>query len=1112
MEKTTNIIGVIDIETNCLLADAIDFSSMPYRLKSDVKLWCVSVRNLNTGEVRTLVKSEATKESLDALLRPFNIVIAHNGHKFDFVKLMLLGLIEYKIGYLGEKDLLNGREVRLLDTLIMSRLSNPDRLGGHSLGVWGQRVGDLKIDYREALIEKGALERNSPKGFEFTFYDELMPEYCEQDTLVTGKVYIELMKEFNKHGGWSYALQQEHKLADLAIRRECVGFKFDRELALANLEELTSKMTALQDKVNPLLPKKPLTQAELNSFTPPSTQLKKDGEWSSHMLNFFKRNGIEEYKNNEKYFIYKGSLYEVPFQNALETEREATIDDLDVVKSHLITLGWKPSEWKERDLTKDSKKQSISLDKQKKALERYLKETLDGKFKEQRLKILGLTEENVERELKKQLGGRRAVKVPTSPCIRVGVTKELCPNLISIGDEVSFANDVAEYYTYRHRRSAIAGGDIDEMDFDEETPNTGYLANYRESDGRIPTPSIEVGAATNRYKHISVANVPRASSLFGKEMRSMFGCGEGYVQFGFDYASLEARIEGHYVYDYEGGAELAVSLLAEKPNDIHCYSEDTEILTEEGWKSFGEVSTKIKVAQYNPNKDCLEMVYPNEVVWQKHKGDMISIKSGNTDQLLTSNHRVLSFTEAGYAKESIAKDFKPLGDRYFKLASKFDGGISNDKDDFLKLVVATQADGYLSKDCSAIIFSFTRVEKYKRLIQILNSLEADFTESKFFRKNREELTVRLKSSSLTRQVRSWLGEKKQFTYKLLGLSVSMRKLIIEELRYWDGTLKSNGDLILDQTSKESIDIIQGVCASIGIKSKVNSYNKLTSFGKCKIYRVYISTATKPITQLRSCKSEVVKYEGYVGCVSVPSTFVLVRRNGKVFISGNTLTGIKMGIPRDQAKSVNYAILYGASANKFVSMLGMTKSEAEQFYSDYWDSNPALKALKNDKDKEWMSSGKESIKSIDGRRIRIRSQHSILNALFQSAGVICAKYITVKLCQKMEALGYIIDPFKGVLDFSPMIEYHDENQTLIRPDLLSFKKFKTKEDAKLFCQEWKGEQLGAIQEGKEGSYYITLPSVLSMAVTESIKEVEEMFKMKVELGYEYVTGRDWYACH
>lgn len=784
----------LDIESSGLLAQMVDFSSQPYKLNSEARIWCISLTDVNTFETKNLTGTEITRESVEDLLSGYNIIVCHNGHKFDLVVLQLFNLIDYSIGYMGEKDLLFGREVRFLDTLIMSRLINPDRLGGHGLASWGERVGEQKTNYYQELIDKGVIDKDFPKDQLFTFFDPLMVSYCDQDTVVTAKTYLQLLQDYKGYNGWAKALQQEHKLADLAIRRESLGFYFDKDLALKNLDFLSNKMEELSNIVTPLLPKKPLNKGELSDYTAPKNQFKADGSLTSHMVKFIQRMGAE-YDEDRQMIIYNGHHFSLPLTEPLETERIATIDDLDVVKEYLIELGWNPTEWSERDLTKDSKKQNLPLAKRQVALKKYVEETLGGKYKKQRLELLGATEENLERHLMKNISGNRNVKVFTTPHVRVGVTKELCPNLIKLGDIVSFAKDFAEYTTYKHRKNSIAGGDTDEMDFDTEVPNTGYLANVRESDGRIPTPAIEVGAATNRYKHIAVANIPRTSSLFGHEMRALFGCGEGYVQFGFDYASLEARIEGNFVMDYEGGKELAESLLAEKPNDIH-----------------------------------------------------------------------------------------------------------------------------------------------------------------------------------------------------------------------------------------------------------------------------------------------------------------------------SLTAIKNNIPRDDAKSVNYAILYGASANKFVKMLGFTKSQAEEFYKNYWDNNPALKQLKEDKEKEWLQSGKKFITSIDGRRINIRSQHSILNALFQSAGVICAKYVLVKFFKKIESLGYATDVFKSKVEVAEMISYHDECQFAVKTDMFNFEVFDTEEEAEQFKDNWGGDQLGGIQKGKNNKYYITLPNIISQTITESIAEVEREFDMKVSLGCEYVVGRNWADCH
>lgn len=794
---------VVDIETNDLLANMVDFSSLPYRLKKEARLWCIVVRDIDTKAVTRLTSPTGlgiTKAQVQQALEGATEIIAHNGIKFDFLVLKLFGVLDYTIGYLDKPDTIFNQEVKVTDTLIRSRLYNPDRYGGHGLKPWGERLSNLKDDFRQQSIDAGIILKTAPKAAEFQQYSEIMVDYCEQDTLVTELVHYELEKEAISYPRWSRPEKLENKLADLAIRRESYGFHFDRDLALWALDDLQQKMKVLADNVTPRLPPKKMNKGTVKGYTPPALQLKQNGAPTVHMLNFAKKHDAE-IDVEHKLFVYKGYARQIPFTDPIETEEVATIDDLDHVKLYLISLGWMPTEFKIRDLTKNSKKQSIPFDKQVAALDTWIDQTFDDqKYIVGRLSELGISggKEVVRAKLLKKLEGGKACKVPTSPSVRVGVEKELCPNLTKLGEKVAFANDFSLYLTYRHRKSSIAGGDIEDMDFDEETPNTGFLSMYREADGRVPTPSIEIGASTNRYRHIGVCNIPRASSEYGNYMRSMFGCGSGMVQLGFDFSSLEACMQGHYILAFDG-AELAIQLLAKKPNDIH------------------------------------------------------------------------------------------------------------------------------------------------------------------------------------------------------------------------------------------------------------SLNAIKLFGAVDF--------------------------------------------------------------RDSAKSISYALMYGASYQKLKSMLGLSDAEAKELFDAYWAAVQPLSDLKDAVGTSWKNRGKLYVVGLDGRKIMTRSQHSLLNALFQSAGVICAKYATVSLYELLEAQGFNCDPFEhGDLDMCGMIEYHDECQLAVNPKHAKYKIFKSKDEALEFVKEWKGEQLGSIVEGKDDTFVIALPNLVSRAITEAIRLAVLETKLKVPLGMEWVVHKTWMGCH
>lgn len=554
---------VFDIETNGFIEDMVDYSSFPYKLNDSARIWVVSIRDRVTGKVTTRHLEGITREWMEEALKNVKVLVAHNGIEFDLPALKLFGLIDYKVGYPGESSTVNGKDCLILDSLLFSRLLDPDRLGGHSLAALGKGTGELKTDFRQLCIDKGYIEKGSPRGQEFRQFVPEMIEYCDQDTLVNTLILDDLEKEYKKGGRWKAALELESKLADLGVARSHFGFELDVDLAKKNFKELTTLMQQMSEEVEPLLPPCPLNKGESNFYTPPATQITKSGKLGAHFVNFIKRTGAKLLERDGEYQVkFEGKVFSVPFEEPIKTHREATIDDMDHIKQFLIDEhGWVPSEWRVRDLTVDSKKNKLPYDKRMAAFERWLAETLGGKYMDSRLKIVGedykvSNVKKLRQEISKRLKSDWPVRVPTSPPIKVGVAKNLCDNLVKLGSKVEFARSFADYLTYKDRRSNIAGGsNIDEVDLDIERPSSGYLSAYREEDSRIPTRAFTIGTNTFRYSHIGVVNIPRVTSMYGAPMRAMFTAGKGYVQLGFDFSGLESRVQSHYIHNFEGGDE-----------------------------------------------------------------------------------------------------------------------------------------------------------------------------------------------------------------------------------------------------------------------------------------------------------------------------------------------------------------------------------------------------------------------------------------------------------------------------------------------------------------------------------------------------------------------------
>lgn len=606
---------VWDIEaTNLLNSESIDYTSIPYKLKDSFKIHCIVVAVQMNGKEYLYGFHEGDKYifdgrhhsltvdgityALEAGYEPVDYIhkkledfpafikaipenskiIAHNQINYDLLAVKLYWGIPYAVEVdvdlnkpLGD-DYWDDKKVIFDDTLVRSKTLNPDRFGGHSLDNLSQKGEAQKIAFRKHL----------PQEERFKHFGPDMLYYNIWDVKANKAVAKQLDEEMNLYGWkekWHKALKLEKAVAELITRQEHRGFKFDVELAQRNLDELDKLMQERKEKIEKILPDRPATKKVQGDFTPPKIQFKKNGDLSSNLIKFAEKIGAEIV---DKTFVFSGKSYELPLPlEPLVTTMEATINDTTHIKEWLVGLGWQPSEYKEKDLTTDVKKNRLSEDKIKAAIARYVEQTVESNFCKDRCEHLGIhvgprmTKESIASklnyELNKRTERRGGIKVLTNPSFTVGQEKEICPNLQQLAnskEELNCITDITEYLTYRHRRNSILGGGAD-WDDDEE-PEKGYLAAVRE-DGRIPTPADTCGAATSRFKHRLVTNIPRVTSLYGYNMRAMFGVDEHCYQIGYDFDSLEAREEANFCWDYEQGdeKEYCNSLLLDKPNDVH---------------------------------------------------------------------------------------------------------------------------------------------------------------------------------------------------------------------------------------------------------------------------------------------------------------------------------------------------------------------------------------------------------------------------------------------------------------------------------------------------------------------------------------------------------------
>ena len=143
-------------------------------------------------------------------------------------------------------------------------------------------------------------------------------------------------------------------------------------------------------------------------------------------------------------------------------------------------------------------------------------------------------------------------------------------------------------------------------------------------------------------------------------------------------------------------------------------------------------------------------------------------------------------------------------------------------------------------------------------------------------------------------------------------------------------------------------------------------------------------------------------------------------SGDIHTANQTAAGLET---RDQAKTFIYAFLYGAGDAKIGSVVGGSAAHGKRLKAAFLENTPALAKLRS---KVMADAETGFLTGLDGRRIRVRSQHAALNTLLQGAGAVVMKQAIV-----------ILYDLLGRVDFKLVAQVHDEWQIECRPDDADF---------------------------------------------------------------------------
>jgi len=190
---------IFDIETNGL---------------APTKVWCIVTKDIDTGSVVTYVEGQWSQ--FNKAIAQAQEVIGHNIIGYDIPACKRILKTDFST-------------VKITDTLVMSRLANPQR-EAHSLGHWGEKLGYPKGDYSD-----------------WTQYTPDMLTYCKQDVTVNHEVYKALLKELEEFS--SDSLELEHGVQSIIQQQIRNGWLLDQPKARDLIAELKEKAYDLEEEV-----------------------------------------------------------------------------------------------------------------------------------------------------------------------------------------------------------------------------------------------------------------------------------------------------------------------------------------------------------------------------------------------------------------------------------------------------------------------------------------------------------------------------------------------------------------------------------------------------------------------------------------------------------------------------------------------------------------------------------------------------------------------------------------------------------------------------------------------------------------------------------------------
>ena len=318
-------------------------------------------------------------------------------------------------------------------------------------------------------------------------------------------------------------------------------------------------------------------------------------------------------------------------------------------------------------------------------------------------------------------------------------------------------------------------------------------------------------------------------------------------------------------------------------SDMGCVDADTEYLSPTGWRRIADY-TGGPVGQYHKD-GRVELVEPLQYVVRPCM-DMYRFKTTRgVDQKLSAEHRVVYKDRAGELKVTTAHDVAAAQERsvmgwkgrFITTFRATTPGVDLSAE-AIRVMVAVIADGSFPREINYCVINVKKQRKKDRMATLLDAAGIPYKAHH--------------QGAFTRFCFQAPRREKEFTSFWWGCSAAQLATVAEECPHWDGSFVKAGSVQFFSTVKASADFVQYAFAATGRTASLGLSD--SEYGPC--WRVH-ARADAALLHLTGCDDYGVKtdpvsveptMDGKKYCFEVSTNMLVLRRNGCIFVTGNTM--------------------------------------------------------------------------------------------------------------------------------------------------------------------------------------------------------------------------------